>query len=244
MRWHGVWRRTIGWCVRTWLADMVTLLARLRAETLHWFGTSMGGLIGMTLAGMPGASGAAPVALEGSHEAQARTPSLMPAPISRIVLNDVGPHLLPEALARIGTYVGEDIRFDTFDQAVDYTRAVSASFGPHTEQQWLDLTQHIVRPCDGGWVKHYDLGLAAPFSTMTPDMAALGEAMLWHAYAAIACPILVVRGAQSDLLSSETAQSMLAANPRASLLEVPGVGHAPTFLDDAQIDLAEAFLLA
>lgn len=233
-----------GYGVPQYVADMVTLLARVRAQTLHWFGTSMGGLIGMTLAGMPGASGDTPVVLDGSHEAQARTPSLTPAPISRIVLNDVGPHLSPEALARIGTYVGDATRFDTFDQAVDYTRSVSSSFGPHTEQQWRELTLHTVRRCEGGWVKHYDLGLAAPFATITPDMAALGEAMLWHAYAAIACPILVVRGEQSDLLSLDTAQAMLAANPRATLAQVAGVGHAPTFLDDAQIALAEEFLLA
>ena len=204
-----------------YVSDCVTLLARLDAQTVHWFGTSMGGLIGMGLASLPD------------------------NPIAKLILNDVGPTLNPAALARIGDYIGQAIRFPSFDEAARYIREISNSFGPHTEEEWHKMATDVLRQDrDGQWIRHYDLGLAAPFKSMTEEGARQAEAMLWAAYDAITCPTLLVRGAQSDLLTPEVAAAMTQRGPRARLIELPGVGHAPTFMHDDQIAIARSFLLA
>jgi len=206
--------------VPQYVSDMVTLLARLDAESVHWFGTSMGGLIGMGLA------------------------SLKDSPVSKLVLNDVGPALSPAALARIGDYVGKDVRFATFDEAARYIRDISLPFGPHSEEEWRKLAADALKQdSDGKWVLHYDPGLAVPIKATTPEMMQRAEAMLWMAYDAISCPTLLVRGAQSDLLTPEVAHAMTARGPKARLVEIPGVGHAPTFLREDQIAIVREFLL-
>jgi len=209
------------YAVPQYVSDIVTLLARLEAETVHWFGTSMGGLIGMGLASLPD------------------------NPIGRMILNDIGPALNPAALARIGEYVGQDARFATFEEAAAYIRAISASFGSHTEEEWRKLATDVLRrDKDGKWMRHYDPALALPFKALTVEAAQQGEAMLWAAYDAIKCPTLLVRGAESDLLTHETAQAMTQRGPKTQLIELPGVGHAPTFLHDDQIAVAKSFLLS
>jgi pimeloyl-ACP methyl ester carboxylesterase len=210
--------------VPQYVDDMVTLVARATANdedgAVHWFGTSMGGLIGMLLA-----------SLEGS-------------PIRKLVLNDIGPVINPEALQRIGDYIGQDLRFASFDEGAAFVRTVSQSFGPHGDDEWNKLARDVLRQeADGRWVRHYDLGLAQPFRAITPEQARQDEARLWAAFDAITCPTLLVRGAESDLLSHETAQMMTVRGPRPKLVELPGVGHAPTFLHDDQIAIARDFLL-
>ncbi|MDO8650965.1 MAG: alpha/beta hydrolase [Undibacterium sp.] len=204
-----------------YVSDMVTLLARLNAETVDWFGTSMGGLIGMALASLPN------------------------NPIRKLVLNDVGPALNLDAIVRIGEYIGEDVRFDTFDEAAAYIREISLSFGPHTEVQWRKLASDVLRQNrEGQWVRHYDLSLAIPVKATTPEVAAVAQKMLWAAYDAITCPTLLIRGSESDLLTAEAAQQMMQRGPRAQVVEIAGVGHAPTFVQAEQIAIARDFLLA
>jgi len=209
--------------VPQYVADMVTLIARVTRDDalgVHWFGTSMGGLIGMILA------------------------SLEDSPVRKLVLNDIGPVLDGAALARIGEYIGEDLRFADFDSAAAYVKAVSLSFGAHSDDEWRKLAADVLRQQpDGQWVRHYDLGLAQPFQAITPERAAGDEAALWAAWDAIRCPTLLVRGELSDLLSHATAQAMCARGPKPRLAEIPGVGHAPTFLRPEQIAIARAFLL-
>ena len=206
--------------VPQYVSDMVTLIARLDVPQVDWFGTSMGALIGMGLAALPD------------------------APVRKMVMNDVGPTLNYEALSRIGSYIGEDVRFDSFQQARTYIRTISAPFGPHTEQEWDKLAADVLRQTDDGrWRRHYDLALALPFKAMTQETAQQGEAALWAAYDAVRCPVLLVRGSESDLLTRETAQQMASRGPRARLVELPGIGHAPTFMHDDQIALARAFFL-
>ena len=96
---------------------------------------------------------------------------------------------------------------------------------------------------DGQWIRHYDLGLALPFKSATPESTAQAEALLWQAYDAITCPTLLVRGAQSDLLTPDVAQAMTRRGPRATLVTLPDVGHAPTFMHADQIQVARHFLL-
>ena len=208
-----------GYTIAQYVADMVTLIARLRPAVLHWFGTSMGGLIGMAYASLPG------------------------APVARLVLNDVGPRLDAGALQRIGTYLGQPISFDSFDEGVAYVRQVSQSFGTHSDAQWKEFSRFTLREVDGRWRFHYDPDIAVVFKQTTPQMVTAGEVALWAAYDAIDCPTLLVRGSDSDLLSADTAREMTQRGPKARLLEFPDVGHAPSFLHEPQIDLVEAFLL-
>ena len=210
--------------VQQYVNDMVTLIARVSAVDedagVHWFGTSMGGLIGMMLAG------------------------LADSPIRKLVLNDIGPVLDQTALARIGEYIGQDLRFPDFDTGKEYVKAVSMSFGPHTEEEWFKLASDVLRQEPGGeWVRHYDLGLAQPFRAITPERAADDEASLWAAWDAIRCPTLLVRGELSDLLSRATAEEMCRRGPKPRLVEIPGVGHAPTFVRADQIAIAREFLV-
>ncbi len=206
--------------VPQYVSDLVTLLARADAEIVDWFGTSMGGLIGMALASLPG------------------------NPIRRLVLNDIGPSINGAALARIGDYIGQDVRFDSFEEAAQYIRTISASFGHHSDEEWHKLARDVLRQNeDGKWVRHYDLALAVPFKLTTPEAASAAEQMLWAAYDAITCPTLLVRGAQSDLLLPEVAQEMTRRGPQARLVEFPEVGHAPTFMHAPQIEVARQFLL-
>jgi pimeloyl-ACP methyl ester carboxylesterase len=209
--------------VPQYVADMVTLVARVTAgnpdESVDWFGTSMGGLIGMALA------------------------SFANTPVRRLVLNDIGPVLEPGALARIGEYIGQDLRFPSYEEGAAYVRAVSSTFGPHSDAEWDKLARDVLVPAgDGRWTRHYDLALARPFAAMTPERLAQDQAALWAAWDAIRCPTLLVRGAESDLLSQKAALEMCARGPTPRLVEIPGVGHAPTFVQPDQIAIAREFL--
>jgi pimeloyl-ACP methyl ester carboxylesterase len=210
--------------VPQYVSDMVTLLARVLAngerQTVDWFGTSMGGLIGLGLASLPD------------------------SPVSKLVLNDIGPVIDPVALQRIGDYIGQDLRFPTFEAGAAFIRMVSAPFGAHSDEEWHKLARDVLRQDkDGQWVRHYDMGLALPFQHATPESAQRDQLMLWAAYDAVRCPTLLVRGGESDLLSRDSAQLMTTRGPRAELVEIPGVGHAPTFMHEDQIAIARRFLL-
>lgn len=209
--------------VPTYAGDMLTLLAHLRPGTLDWVGTSMGGLIGMALCGTPGAP--------------------LPVPVRRLVLNDVGPVLQLQALQRIGSYIGKTGHFDSVQQAADALWAISQGFGPHTPAQWLALSQHMVKPKGGGGVTfHYDPAIGEAFRHVTAESVAQGEAALWAMYDQIQADTLLLRGAQSDLLSPETAEAMTRRGPRAQLLTFAGVGHAPTLVADDQVQAVKGFL--
>lgn len=214
----------MGYQIAAYVADMVTLLARLDAQTVHWVGTSMGGLIGMGLA------------------------SLKHSPVQRLVLNDVGPALNAPALTRIGSYLGLPMQWPSVDAAADYLLTISEGFGPHTREQWLALTRPMLKPVTGpdgqaAFAPHYDPAIALPFKAITPELAAAGEAQLWQAYDALRCPTLLLRGADSDLLTPETAQAMTSRGPKAELREFAGVGHAPTLVQPEQIACVREFLL-
>jgi pimeloyl-ACP methyl ester carboxylesterase len=212
----------------TYVADMLALLAQVHAQApmqaLDWVGTSMGGLIGMTVAGYP----ALP----------------LPVPIRRLVLNDVGPVVQWEALQRIGTYLGRSGRFATLQQAAEAMWAVSTGFGPHTAAQWLELSRHMVRATpDGDLELHYDPRIAMPLAQLTQEAAQQGEAGLWHLYDQIQARTLLLRGGDSDLLSTATATAMTQRGPCAQLNVVPGVGHAPTLVADDQVRCVTEFLM-
>jgi pimeloyl-ACP methyl ester carboxylesterase len=219
----------MGYAVPTYVGDMLALLAQLHAqaslETLDWLGTSMGGLIGMGICGTP------------------KLP--LPVPVRRLVLNDVGPAIEWQAIQRIGAYLGKAGRFDSVEQAAAAMWAISTSFGPHTPEQWLALSRPMVNALpEGGFALHYDPAIAVPIRAMTEEAATQGQAALWQLYDHIAARTLITRGAESDLLSRETAAAMTQRGPKARLIEFEGVGHAPTFVADNQIEAVASFLLA
>ena len=230
--------------VPVYAADMVALIAQLQREqaidTLDYFGTSMGGLIGFVLAG---------------HK---ELP--LARPVRRFIANDVGPTIEPVALQRIAAYVGQGGRYASVQEAADAMWAISTSFGPHTQDQWLALSQHMVVPASqrtpdgaakteagngngaGPWLLHYDPAIAVALRAITPEAAAQGGAIMWSLYDAITARTLVTRGAVSDLLARETAVAMTQRGPKAALVEFEGVGHAPTFIDPAQFAVVTSFL--
>ncbi|MBK8212069.1 MAG: alpha/beta hydrolase [Rhodospirillales bacterium] len=199
-----------------YMADMASLIARLGGDEVDWVGTSLGGLLGMMLAAQPN------------------------SPIRRLVVNDIGAFIAKDALQRISGYVGTDPLFADLDALEGYLREVHAPFGPLTDAQWRHLASHSARPdpAGGGLRLHYDPGLAAPFKEGFDN-----DVELWPVWDAITCPVLVLRGQNSDILSHETAQTMLTRGPEAELVELPGIGHAPMLMDALQIDIVRAFLL-
>jgi pimeloyl-ACP methyl ester carboxylesterase len=171
------------------------------------------------------------------------------APVRRLVLNDVGPTIEWSALQRIGQYLGKSGQFASEQQAADAMWAIASSFGPHTPAQWLALSKPMLKRVSSAvqeaiYALHYDPAIAIPFGLATPESAAQGEAALWQAYDAIAAQTLLVRGADSDLLSPATALQMTQRGPKARLVEFAGVGHAPTLIAPDQTEALASFLLA
>jgi cobalt-zinc-cadmium efflux system protein len=200
-----------------YVADMTTLVARLNVTSVDWFGTSMGGLIGMVYAGMPD------------------------SPIRRILINDVGPRIEPESLKRLGSYVGQPFAYPNRADALTVLNRICASFGSHTSEEWERLNGPMLQEEQGVWSLHYDPQIVIPFVAVNPVMAKAGEVALWSHYDVIAVPILIVRGSDSDLLSKATVEEMLKRNPHARSMTIPNVGHAPAFLKVEQIALATEF---
>lgn len=202
-----------------YMADMTALIARVSAsgaQDIRWVGTSMGGMLGMLLAAQPN------------------------APITRLVLNDIGAVITAASMARIGSYVGKDPRFPDFAAAEQYIRTVSAPFGPLTDAQWRHMTEHNVKQLpDGRWCLNYDPDIAAPFRKTEPK-----DIVLWKVYDNLRCPTLLLRGADSDLLLRETALEMTTRGPKPPLIEFTGVGHAPALMAADQVAAVRDFLLA
>jgi pimeloyl-ACP methyl ester carboxylesterase len=118
-----------------------------------------------------------------------------------------------------------------------------APFGVKKREDWRELVEPALRRDGARWLLHYDPGLAVPFKSITPEGAAAGEAAMWTLYDHVRCPTLIVRGEQSDLLTRETLAEMAGRGPRPATAEVPGVGHAPTFMFENEIALVRDFLL-
>jgi pimeloyl-ACP methyl ester carboxylesterase len=216
--------------IPTYAADMLALLAQLHAQapmtTLDWVGTSMGGLIGMVVSGQPGLP--------------------LPVPVRRLVLNDVGPALQWSAIARIGTYLGQGGPFMSLQEGAEALRAISLGFGPHSDAQWMALSRPMFKPVvdqDNAWRLHYDPAIAVPFKQASEASTLQGEAMLWQLYDQITATTLLMRGVHSDLLSAATAQAMTQRGPMATLVELAGVGHAPTLVAQDQTERVASFLL-
>ena len=214
--------------VQQYAQDMLALLQQVHAvapiQVLDWVGTSMGGLIGMAVAGNPAL--------------------LLPSPVRKLLLNDVGPVLEWPALQRIAAYVGQPVHFADVQQAAAALLALSAGFGPHSDDAWLALSRPMLKAAQGGgFTLHYDPAIAQPMQAMTQAQTEQGRIVLWGLYDAIRAQTLLIRGALSDLTSPDTARKMQVRGPCAQWVEIEGVGHAPTFVADDQVAIARNFLL-
>jgi pimeloyl-ACP methyl ester carboxylesterase len=199
-----------------YMADAAALIARLDVDSVDWLGTSMGGLIGMMLASRPG------------------------SPIRKLALNDIGPYLSKVGLERIASYVGLDPTFPSLDALEAAVRDTYASFGPLTDAQFRKMARDSAREKpEGGWGFADDPKIADAFR-----QGPIEDLDLWPVWEAIRCPTLVLRGAQSDLLTHEAAEEMTRRGPKAKLIELPGIGHAPALLSEGQIGMVRDFLLA
>lgn len=196
-------------------ADMAALVARLGVETVDWVGTSMGGLIGMMLAAQPN------------------------SPIRRLVINDVGPFVSKVGLQRIADYVGKDPVFEDIAAVESYLRFVLMGFGRLPDEAWRHMAEHSARPRpDGRWGLAYDPGIAEAFKAQP-----MQDVDLWAFWDRIQCPVLVLRGATSDILLRETAEEMTRRGPKARLVEFANTGHAPALMTEDQIAAVRGFLL-
>jgi pimeloyl-ACP methyl ester carboxylesterase len=199
-----------------YLSDMAALVAHLNADSVHWVGTSMGGLIGMLLAALPG------------------------SPVTRMVMNDVGPLIPKAALERIAGYVGDDPHFSDLQELDEYLREIYAPFGPFTDEQWQGLVRSSARALDNAKIGlAYDPGIAEPLKAMPKE-----DVDLWSTWSKVPCPVLVIRGEQSDLLLADTAEQMTTSGPGAELAVLAGMGHAPTLMSEDQIALVSDWLSA
>jgi pimeloyl-ACP methyl ester carboxylesterase len=198
----------------TYVGHMLQLLVKLELTTVDWVGTSMGGLIGMGVA----ASGE--------------------VPLQRLVLNDIGPFIPKAALGRINTYLGMDLRFATLDHLEAHLRDIHAGFGPLSDPEWRHLAEHSARRrADGSFGLNYDQRLAGPMKK-----GPIEDVDLWPVWDQVKCPVLVLRGAQSDLLLAETAAEMTRRGAGAEVVEIDGTGHAPALMAKDQIEIVRAWL--
>ena len=197
----------------TYLSDMNALVARAGTAQIDWVGTSMGGLMGMMLAAQPN------------------------TPIRKLIINDVGPYIAVEGLKRIANYVGLMPEFADIDAAERFLRKNYAPFGIERDEDWLHMAETSMVPtADGKFTLAHDPGIAVNFQNLANDVD------LWGIYDAIRCPTLVLRGANSDILSRKTAEEMTTRGPRAQLVEWADVGHAPALVDKVQIQIINEFL--
>jgi pimeloyl-ACP methyl ester carboxylesterase len=237
---------TSGYSFSTYLGDAAALIARVTtplaggllenlqsrllgnrpAAKLDWIGTSMGGLIGMLLAAKPG------------------------SPIRRLVLNDVGPFVPWNALIRLKGHVGSETRFADFPAVERYVRKACASFGPLDEAFWQHLARHAaVQEADGGYRLRYDPAISRGQPVHLDAELPIGPEFLrgidlWSAWGAVRCPVLVLRGAESDVLPRATAEQMQRSKSNVKVVEFPGVGHVPALASADQIGGVREFLSA
>jgi pimeloyl-ACP methyl ester carboxylesterase len=195
------------------MLDAAALIARLGVSEVDWVGTSLGALLGMMLAAQP------------------------KSPVRRLVMNDAGPFIPKSVAERLATYVGLDKDFDTSDEVEAYVRSIYAGFGALTDAQWRHIAKHSERRKPNGKLGlAFDPGIALSLKPPFQDVD------LWGLWDAVHCPVLVLRGENSDVLLSDVAAEMARRGPRATVREIPGCGHAPALMSPEQITVVEGWL--
>jgi pimeloyl-ACP methyl ester carboxylesterase len=201
----------------TYVQDMFTLLDAVQVEQVILIGTSMGGLMSLLMSAM------------------------QPQRIRGVILNDIGPELDPRGLARIKGYVGKSKPVTNWDEAVAQARSINeVAFPDFTEQEWLDFTRGTYREENGVPVLAYDPAISQP---LDDDESGVVPPDLWPVFEGVtAIPMLVVRGAQSDILAPGCVADMRERKPDLLVAEVPHRGHAPTLTEPVSLVAIDAFL--
>jgi pimeloyl-ACP methyl ester carboxylesterase len=200
----------------TYAGDVIELLDQLDVPQAVFVGTSLGGLVTMTVGAM----------------ARGR--------IAAAILNDVGPDIDITGITRILSYVGKDVRFRSWDEAADVIASNNrGSFDRYSHQDWVAMAKRNCREENGEIRFDYDMAIAEPFKTAGPTP----HVDLWPLFRSLGqTPLLIVRGAKSDLLTAETAARMQQEVPDMKLATVPGVGHAPELNEPEAVAAIDAFL--
>jgi pimeloyl-ACP methyl ester carboxylesterase len=200
----------------TYAGDVVELLDQLAINEAIFVGTSLGGLVTMVIA------------------------ATAPGRIRAAILNDVGPDVDPAGIDRILTYVGRDVRFRNWDEAADAIAAnYGSSFERFTHDDWVKMAKRNCREENGEIRFDYDMAIAEPFKTL----GAAPQVDLWPLFEALGRkPLLVVRGARSDLLTAATAARMQSVARDMKLAVVPGVGHAPELNEAEAVAAIDEFV--
>ncbi len=198
------------------------LLVQLGIERCHWVGTSMGGAVGTV-----GGSGFFEPALK--------------ARIQSLVLNDNAPQLAQPAIERIKQYAGSPPQFATMAELEAFFRSAYQPFGFLTDAQWRRLTETSARRLpDGRLTPHYDPAMVGQFVHYPDDY------LIWHHYDALEVPVLLLRGADSDLVLRETTDEMSRRGPgqrgQLQIIEVAGCGHAPALNVPEQLERVSEFI--
>jgi pimeloyl-ACP methyl ester carboxylesterase len=200
----------------TYVGDMFTLLDQLEIPRVILIGTSLGGLMSMIMANM------------------------QPERFAAIVINDIGPELDPVGLDRIKRYVGKRREIRHWDDAVAQTREINGvAFPTYTDAQWLRFTQGLYREVDGVVQLAHDPAIAQP---MLDDESNAVPPDLWPLYSAMAdIPMLLIRGALSDLLALDCVAKMQDISPTLKVVNVPERGHAPMLDEPQAVAAIDAF---
>lgn len=190
------------------------LLDHYGIKKTRWVGTSMGGLIGVTLAA-----------------------GRLKERITHLVVNDIGPDIPPAGAARIASYVGTPPVYDTMAELEAWLRKNYAPFGKNSEAFWQRMADTSSRRTDAGRVTvHYDPRIVSQFTHHKGDLD------VWDKWDAVTAPTLLIRGEDSDVLSREVAGEMTRRGPKPRLEVMRGCGHAPTLTSNREIALLRDFL--
>jgi len=201
----------------SYVVALAHLLAQIN-KPVAWVGTSLGGICGMMLAAAPG------------------------TPLTRLVLNDLGPLIPAAALKRIRDYMSDaPERFASLAALEAHLRIIHAPFGKLTDAQWAHLARFSARTVldqtgQGAFAMHYDPKIVDPIRANVPL-----DVDMWPLWNLISIPRLAIRGAESDLLLADTYERMLATGAEGYVVE--DAGHAPALMDEASIARIRAFLL-
>lgn len=205
-----------------YVSDVLAMAEHMNIKNAHWVGTSMGGIIGMMIAAVK--------------------PDLM----DKVVLNDIGAFIPADGLNRIGVYVRDEVRFKNEAEMLERMKKIFAPFGLTRDDQWRHLFDHSVRKNqDGSYSLDYDPAIGKAFKDADGKFQAASDIELWHFWNAMHHPVLLVRGADSDILLKQTADEMLQSKKGApaELAEFQGFGHAPPLMQEDQIRLVKNWLL-
>lgn len=202
----------------TYINDILCLFQHLNIERVDWVGTSMGGLIGMIMS--------------------AEYPHL----IGKMVLNDIGPFVSKEPLKRIARYISTTPEFADLEQAEKHLRTKLAPFGISKDEHWRYITLHsVISRQDGSLILAYDPLVSKEFIGASIDN--IKDIDLWPVWEKITISPLIIRGGESDILTKDVANKMLASKQDSKLVEFSGIGHAPALMDDYQINTIKEWLV-